>query len=321
VGVAATAVLLVVGTWALRATDGPAALVAILLPHLLLVALLAATIGWCLHRSLGAGATLVVLVLVTGAQLGSEWLSLPRGTDAPNALTLLSWNLEAGARSADTLPDVLLAYDADIVALQELTRPAAAAIEADARLRARYPYRVADPNDGAIGMGILSAFPIRATTSMHQPPFQAVTLDLGGSRPLHVVNAHPLPGRIRTVSQLRLPVAFDGSGRDASLRAIRAGADEFLATGDPVIMAGDFNVAPTEAAYEPLARGLLDVHVEVGLGPGWTWRPSRMEGLGIGLLRIDYVFSSPAVVPVSTRVDCSQPGDHCAMVVRLGVPR
>lgn len=57
--------------------------------------------------------------------------------------------------------------------------------------------------------------------------------------------------------------------------------------------------------------GLKDVHVQVGLGPGWTWRPSRLETLGLSLLRIDLMLVGPGVDPVSGGVDCSRSGDHC----------
>ena len=79
------------------------------------------------------------------------------------------------------------------------------------------------------------------------------------------------------------------------------------------------NVAPTEPGYQVLAEGLEDVHRAVGLGPGWTWRPSRFEGLGLGLLRIDAVFTR-GLDPLTIATDCSRPGDHCLVRAELAVP-
>ncbi len=87
----------------------------------------------------------------------------------------------------------------------------------------------------------------------------------------------------------------------------------------PVLLLGDFNVAPTEPGYQVLAEGLEDVHRAVGLGPGWTWRPSRFEGLGLGLLRIDAVFTR-GLDPLTIATDCSRPGDHCLVRAELAVP-
>ena len=83
---------------------------------------------------------------------------------------------------------------------------------------------------------------------------------------------------------------------------------------------GDFNVTPTEPAYVDLVAGLRDAHTETGLGPGWTWRPKRVEPFGIGVLRIDYVFVGPGLEPVSSAVHCPPTGDHCMVIARVSVP-
>ena len=84
-------------------------------------------------------------------------------------------------------------------------------------------------------------------------------------------------------------------------------------------MIGDFNTAPTEPGYGRLTAGLRDIHTEIGLGPGWTWRPSSLESLGIGLLRIDLVLLGPGVTPISTAIDCGKPGDHCLVDATVAV--
>ena len=80
------------------------------------------------------------------------------------------------------------------------------------------------------------------------------------------------------------------------------------------------NVASTEPAYDDLVAGWRDAHTEAGTGPGWTWRPSRLEALNAGLLRIDYVLVTLDVQPTSGAQDCSRPGDHC-ITVGLRLPK
>jgi vancomycin resistance protein VanJ len=79
-----------------------------------------------------------------------------------------------------------------------------------------------------------------------------------------------------------------------------------------VLVLGDYNVTDREPAYQTLARGLHDAHLEVGWGSGASWRPERFKGMPFGLLRIDYLFSAGGLSPVSITTDCTpRGGDHC----------
>ena len=131
----------------------------------------------------------------------------------------------------------------------------------------------------------------------------------------------PTPFHSRISSgPLGLPVGIDSTERDLAIERLRARIDDIGATGRPYIVAGDFNTAPTEPAYDRLTDGLLDVHREVGQGPGWTWRPSRLEGLGVGLLRIDFILAGAGAIPAAIAVDCGHPGDHCLVEATVVVP-
>jgi endonuclease/exonuclease/phosphatase family metal-dependent hydrolase len=87
-----------------------------------------------------------------------------------------------------------------------------------------------------------------------------------------------------------------------------------------VIVAGDLNTAPFEPGYRILASGgLTDAHEASGGGPGFTWRPSSLEWLGLGLLRIDHVLTGAALRATAVEEDCSIRGDHCRLIVDLAV--
>jgi endonuclease/exonuclease/phosphatase family metal-dependent hydrolase len=115
------------------------------------------------------------------------------------------------------------------------------------------------------------------------------------------------------------PTAFAPAARDEALGLLRERVDETLTADRRFILLGDFNVAPTEPAYAELAAGLLDLHPEVGLGPGWTWRPRHVEAIPAGVLRIDYVFVGSGIQPVGSSTDCAHPGDHCVVSARVVV--
>ena len=58
---------------------------------------------------------------------------------------------------------------------------------------------------------------------------------------------------------------------------------------------------------------------EAGTGPGFTWRPSSLEVLRVGLLRMDVVLSGQALRPTAAGEECSIAGDHCRLYVDLDV--
>lgn len=301
-------------------STGPLALAQILLPHIFLATLLVAAWFALALRTRAMTLALIGLVVVGCLRFGTDWVSLPVQSATGTRVAFLSWNLEVGSRPPDQVAPPLLAHHADIVALQELTPGAAAALEADSGIRERYPYRVLMPDRDVFGLGILSAFPIVAQSLSVAPVSLVVELDLGSGRHMRVFDAHPLPGRIEEIASVGLPVAFDATDRDDEIARLRTRIDPLLAGNEPLVVIGDYNTTPTEPAYARLTSGLRDVHAEVGEGPGWTWRPNRFASLGIGLLRIDLVLVSPGVSPLSDGVDCGHPGDHCIVSALVAVP-
>jgi endonuclease/exonuclease/phosphatase family metal-dependent hydrolase len=199
------------------------------------------------------------------------------------------------------------------VALQELTNNTAAAIEADATLRHWYPYQVLEPDPGVTGLGFLSAYPIEGPRLEADPATLTARVLIDADHELQLLNAHPQPAAIGILG-------FHARSRDERLDRLRDRIEEMLAGDTPLIVIGDFNVASSEPAYRDLAAGLRDVHREVGIGPGWSWRPEPLIRFGIGLIRIDYVLTSQELASRATAVDCRQLGDHCILTATVDLP-
>ena len=248
------------------------------------------------------------------ARVGSDWVSLPVEA-SPDDLVVITWNLQIGSRPPDETVAILLddAFEADVVALQELTDDVAATLEADPAVDDRYPYRVLYPTNNTFGMGVLSRYPLADATQFADPPGIEIVVE-GPGEPITLINAHPV------LTDVAPPLAFDPTRRDRQIARVRERVDEALERGEVVLVAGDYNVTPTEPAYHDLVDGLMDAHTEAGLGPGWTWRPKRVEPFGIGLLRIDYVLLGPDLQPVSSTVHCPPTGDHCLVIARVSSP-
>ena len=299
---------------------GPLGVLQIVAPHLAIVGLVLIPFALLVRRP-PAGWVAVALLVITVARFGGDWLSLPASAPADSIrLDVATWNVEVDSRSGVTTAEFLRGTAADVIGLQELQPDTAAAIDADLALRARFPYRVLVPRRDVIGLGLLSRYPIVASAFSLDPAIQQATLDLGSGRRLAVLNAHPLHADIASLGGTRLPLGLDVDQRNADLVTIRARLDASASGGLPAILLGDLNTAASEPAFDRLVRGLRDVHAEVGLGTGWTWRPIRLEFLGVGILRIDHVIVSPDIAPLGIDETCPAVGDHCLVHATIAVP-
>ena len=297
--------------WLVRPAGGLAGFIQIAAPHLAIAGLALGPLA--LARSARAlRVALVVLLVVTVGRFAHEWLSLPLLDPPAERLTLTTWSLEIGPAAAGATVAGLREQNADVVILQELNPTVARAITEDAVLAERYPERFI----GA-GLGTLSRFPIVATHEELGSALQDIVI-AAEDRVIRILNGHPVPGLLgREVPGALTP--YDPSRRDAILAMIRRIADDRIAAGELVIVAGDFNTAPVEPGFERLAAGLQDAHAEVGIGPGWTWRPSRLLWLPFGLLRLDVVLTGPGLTPVASTIRCQSDSEHCLVTVEIGV--
>lgn len=294
--------------------DGPIGLAQVLSAHLSLAALAIVPFAF-LRGARPIRLALLVLAIAAVGRFGSEWWSAPSAVGTGETVDVLTWNLEVGSRPPADAVSFLRQYTAQVVALEELTTDVAAAIAADPDLSARYPSQALFGTDGVLGLGVLSAYPL-----------SDVVFELGPSRLEALVN--PPAGRVRLIvvhpppaaiprGPLGLPIGFDPTTRDAALGRITATLDRALAGEEPVLVLGDINTASTEPEFARFTARLRDAHIEAGIGPGWTYRPSRLEALGMGLIRIDVVLAGPGLRPVAASTRCPPVGDHCAVLATI----
>lgn len=93
--------------------------------------------------------------------------------------------------------------------------------------------------------------------------------------------------------------------------SIRTSIDE---SPYPVILAGDFNSVPNSYEYYNLSKNLNDAFFEVGSGSGTSFHDYKYP------LRIDFVFTSPSVKPVTYHVDRSiKLSDHFPVISTLSL--
>lgn len=252
-------------------------------------------------------------------------LYLPQNINVPaDALQIhiLTYNLQAEEDLLDPMVAVIRSANADVVALQEMSSPAA--IKFNAELADLYPYRVfyPEPNGGAYhGRGLLSRYPIIENyfwpVEYPIPVRQErAVLDVNG-RQVVIYNFHAPPTQ---------PIY--GKGYDPQPRADQINALLKLsgAETNPTLMMGDFNTTDLDENYAHITALFGDTFREVGWGIGFTnpdWQhdnPRRGPSWVPMYQRIDYVFHDESFVPVEARVWSSSGGsDHRPLYVILAL--
>jgi endonuclease/exonuclease/phosphatase (EEP) superfamily protein YafD len=266
-----------------------------------------------------AGALLGGALWSLGTELGVARAAAPPSASSIGDLRVLTWNLEDGSKAPAEIVAGIQSSGAEVVALQELEPGAAAAIDADPTLRARYPYRLLAPGPHTTGMGLLATRPLIAGQLTSEPLMQRAALVLDDGRVLQVINVHPYPPGYRLAAGI-VPSGIDARRRDDDLARIARGVAGLDDPGSAVVI-GDFNTASTEPGFDVLTERLVDAHTVAGAGPGFTWRPGPLDGAGLGFLRIDHVLAGRWLTPVATGVDCTIRGDHCRLSVTLRLER
>lgn len=273
---------------------------------------------WAFVPELFVPAWLVVVVAVVA---GSRWLLvggalvaaahlallLPAMTGEPapppasaTALRVVTANVLFANEHLRELLDEVVAADADVVALQEVT-PAVVGALTDAF--ATYPHREVMALDGARGGAVFSRVALRDVVvhEIEGMSLQAMTLDVGDDE-VRLWNVHTMapngPGRRR-----QRDVQIDG------MSALRA------TTALPLVAAGDYNATIWHPSLrELLDRDLDDAASRVGRGLATTWK-------GVPLLEsgIDHVLVSPDLGVASVEMGTGRGSDHRPVVADLWV--
>jgi endonuclease/exonuclease/phosphatase (EEP) superfamily protein YafD len=239
-------------------------------------------------------------------------------SDTSLVFSAVTWNQCYSSVPYLDVRSVLLARRVNFAAFQEADWEW---IEHDAALVAAYPYRLAHRRRDPSGLVLLSTYPLVDAGMTEEfshfrevPRLTWARADLGAQTVVLVV-AHPAPPRTRYRGRI-----YETSERDRHISLIRGLVDELVAEGEDVLLMGDLNLTEREPAYGELAAGLHDLHREVGRGYGHTWRPEAVRRLRPGLLRIDYMLSTPRVRPMATFVDRKPRGsDHSILYGRFAL--
>jgi len=207
-------------------------------------------------------------------------------------------------RTPDALLDELLATEADILVLEEVSPMWLARLESD-RVRAAYPHRDLLARDDAFGIAVLARPPIDRSdlVDLGGVPMIDATVRVGG-RPLRVFGVHTLPPYDAEYARV-------WRAQLAQLRARVAAVDE------PLVVAGDFNGTLHNPGVAGLRdAGVRDVHDALGAGVVSTWPNGIFPAPPLAL---DHVFVSDHLTPLAVREGAGAGSDHRPLIVDLRV--
>jgi endonuclease/exonuclease/phosphatase (EEP) superfamily protein YafD len=233
--------------------------------------------------------------------------AIPAATLNAPRLRLLSANLFDRNPTPDAMATAVLATEADVLALQEVTPWHQRALER-AGVLAAYPFAIADPRPGAVGSAIYSRLRLQDAQVWRAggQPMTRCTVQVGTTH-VRLYNVHTTGPR----------TARDRSRWAAQLAGVAAALRD---EPTPLVVAGDFNATRYHRSFQTLlGQGRLrDAHLERGRGLVATWPANRR--LVPPLARLDHVLVSAGVTVLDVAERTGLGSDHRMVLAELAVP-
>jgi endonuclease/exonuclease/phosphatase (EEP) superfamily protein YafD len=252
---------------------------------------------------LGASAAMIVAVHFPLFSRSRDAVASPSAVK----LKVMSYNTFSENGDARRIAAVVLAYEPDVLLLQEIRAEVFERLMESLRelYGGRPVHRAYDPG---ILQGVVSRHALGSRASMKDKgQAQKVVLRLPDGRPVTVFNVHPLRTR----------------GWSHRYRQISALLEEdVVRERAPVILGGDFNAPDHSQLYGSIAGHLENAHRAAGSGFGFTYPASSAGTWGPlpvpALVRIDHIFFSDHFVALRAgTLEDSGGSDHHPVFAEL----
>lgn len=306
----------------------------------LLFAVLAFLFLWLFTWKKAALLPFITILVCMPAILDCFPLHIFRGEKGEKAdLTVMTYNTEGFGTSINhiwTADNPVLAFatesGADIIAIQEVASAVLTDAVKQGKYEKDYPYTVSTGSTQF--QAVLSRYPIVSDETIE---FEGsgnscfYVRILIGNDTLALYNCHlqsnGLAGEEIAEYHRFIENPTDTAHYDASKTvlkkllhstSLRASQARLVAdrakkeTAKYVIVCGDFNDTPLSYSHRVFDRFLTDSYAKAGRGPGITYHEHRL------FYRIDHIFCSRNMYPVSSRVDRTQKdSDHYPLISKL----
>ncbi|MCU0490445.1 MAG: endonuclease/exonuclease/phosphatase family protein [Chloroflexaceae bacterium] len=267
---------------------------------------------WRCNWPLVAGLALPCVLF--GAWFGPLLLPKTAPSSAGSTITVVSFNLLWSNQDYEKVRAMARASQADVIGLQELRLVDTPALFA--ALAADYPYHVLHTGDFYHTVALVSRFPLEEVRVFAAPPLERgleATVVVGG-RPIDLLVTHLAPNNM----PFEWPGQFAAdTGERYRTRAAEVSFIQHVVAQRtrPIIMLCDCNLSDTSEAYARLASSLNDSFRMVGWGLGHTLLNPLLP---FPVQRIDYVWATNELQPLTAYVGPAAGSDHLPVVARLG---
>ena len=227
-----------------------------------------------------------------------RWINYNPNPEKKGSLKVITFNSKNGAYAADETENSVLNFikeqNADIVLLQEnKLNPSQNYIEEEIiGLYTKHKILKKEKliTDGSNAYSFFADIDINGkiirVVNVYLQPFQ---LEKSMVKPTDNLDVNKEKGKKLIY---RLVPTF--KAHQEQVKMIRKAVDH---SPYPVILAGDFNSVPNSYEYYHLSEGLKDAFMEVGSGSATSFHDYKFP------IRIDYIFSSNQIKPISYKVD------------------
>ncbi|SMO56392.1 Metal-dependent hydrolase, endonuclease/exonuclease/phosphatase family [Chryseobacterium rhizoplanae] len=224
-------------------------------------------------------------------------------------IKVLTFNVKYGEYGWDKVKNYIKEQDADIILVQE--KDTNRAIKRDL---IKYPSVILKTKHKIVRQAELIDEKARGNS------FYA-DIDING-KVIRIINVYLEPFRLNksmftkldglgfgNVSQLLSHMTPTFQAHEDQVKRIRKMVD---LSPYPVILAGDFNSVPNSYEYYNLGKDLQDAFLMAGKGSASSFHDYKVP------LRIDYIFSSKSIIPLSYKVDQSvKLSDHYPVIAEF----
>jgi Endonuclease/Exonuclease/phosphatase family len=277
-------------------------------PYAAAWAWLPAVLALSTRRWLAAAVGVSAAAVLASSVLPRALPDRDRGPVDGIGLNVMTSNMLQGVADPDAIVELVRSHDIAVLAVQEYTHDAQAALKA-AGIEALLPYSSLAPEYDTTGSGLYSRFPLTAPGVRRNSGsfLQAYgTIQPPGAGPILVESAHPLaPFDVTAVKGWRTDL--DDEPR----------ADP---NGPPRILLGDFNSTLDHAPLRKLvSRGYRDAADADGKGLLATWGP--YVGHPIPPVTIDHVLVDTRIGVRDVQVRQIPKTDHRSVIASLTVPK
>lgn len=288
-------------------------------------------IFWLITKRIYALVSVIFLISGWDSLRAYSPLGISRESNGGETIKLLTYNVQSfhadGTEDENPILQYLKQSNADIICLQEYAPGYKASLGKIEQVLSDYPYHQVNFLRGDYGLACYSRYPILSaqqikyeslyngsilyklkigndTVTLINNHLESNKLDANDRKIYNDLLTSPREEEVSTggkylLRKLADAVAIRALQADSIAAAIRRHASRYT------LVCGDFNDSPISYAHRVIGKGLTDIYVKAGFGPGFTYNQNHFY------FRIDHLFSSAAFRILSCKVDHSiQSSDH-----------